>query len=516
MKQVFQSVPWDSSNTGNNIIENKMNMERRATVLVMLALITLPSMIIPGWVTAAPLTIQTIKSYYLPGEEVIINGTVRQGVNVTILINSTRGTILNITITANEDGTYIYNFQLPEDIIPGRYNIYAIAGDETAETSFIVVLTELKELAQNLISMAQTSRNHVEIAFNELEERNITIPTDARESYNQGVRRLEDAQSLFDGGQYRAAMNLAFEALQRFMIALQRAHRIAPPSPLYEELEELERAQGLRVAIERANATLNRINSTLTSLSTVLTDVINTLNSMISEAEEHLINATVQLYAGNVTDAAQELAIARGMIGRLTGLLNSAAGRLKAMKALRFMERMEEQVRSLEEKVFRFRLRLTEREMGACIEALRNVEAKLARIRERLARGDVEGASDELEEAVELVERGIGNIERRELNLFLGEINRLEARIRSLRNSIDALKRRGLNVTEAEKKLDEAERLLNSAASSMEIGGEAGENLKEAEELINEAEEILKGITRPRGLGVKGGQPPQRGKGRGR
>lgn len=516
MKQMFQSVPSGSSNTGNNITENQMNMERRITVLVMLALITLPSIMITGWVAAAPLTIQTDKTYYLPGEEVIINGTVESKVNVTIIINSTRETILNITIEAYENGTYTYLFQLPQETIPGRYNVYAIVSGEAAETNFTVVFTELKDLAQNLISMAQSSRIHVEEAFDELEERNITIPTDAMQSYNLGVEYLEDAQRLFSEGQYRAAMNLAFGALQRFMVALQKAHRIAPPPPPYEGFEELERAQGLRVAIERANATLNRINSTLTSLSTHLNDIISTFNSMISDAEEHLINAAVQLEAGNVTGAAQELATARGIIGRLTGLLNSAAARLKAMKALRFMERMEEQVKNLEEKVLRFRLRLTEREMGACMEALRNVESKLARIRERLAQGDVEGASDELEEASELVERGIRNLERRELNLFLGEMNRLEARIRSLRNTADALKNKGLNTSRAEEKLDEAEELLKSAMSSMESGGDAGESLKNAEKLIEEAEELLQGLTRPKGLGVKGGWPPQKGKGKGR
>lgn len=516
MKQVFQSVPWDSSNTGNNIRENQMNMERRIIVLVMLALITLPGMLITEWAAAEPLTIHTDKGYYNPGDEVRISGEAAPNRNVTIIVNSTLETILNITVTADDKGKFSYKFYIPMDSAPGRYTATAVMDGEVAKTSFTVFMTELREVAERLIEMANRSRDLVEDAFEELEDRNITIPPDATLSYNEAVSLLERAQGRFDEGQYRAAMNLAFEALQRFMMALQRAHRIAPSPRPYEGLEELERAQGLRVAIERANATLKRINSTLTTLSTHLNDIIRSLNSMISEAEGHLINATVQLEAGNVTRAAQELAIARGMIGRATGLLNSAAARLRVMRALRFTERMEEEVRNLEEKVFRFRLRLTEREVKACIEALRNVEAKLARIRGRLAQGDVEGASDELEEAVELVERGMRNLERREVKLFLREINRLEARIRSLRNSIDALKKKGLNVTEAEEKLDEAEGLLNSAVSLMEIRGEAGENLREAEKLIREAEELLRGKTRQKGLGVlllpHSGECPPRGR----
>jgi hypothetical protein len=119
-----------------------------------------------------------------------------------------------------------------------------------------------------------------------------------------------------------------------------------------------------------------------------------------------------------------------------------------------------------------------------------------------------------------MIEKGIGNLERRELNLFLGEVNRLEARIRSLRNTIEALKKKGLNTSDAEEMLGRAEALLNNALSSMERGEDFRENrekLKEAEGLIEDAEDLLHGLTHPRGLGVKAGWPPApRGKAKGR
>jgi tetratricopeptide (TPR) repeat protein len=516
---VFQAIPPGSSNTGNNPSRMRMDMERRIAVLMMVALIALPGTItlMPGQAADA-LTIHTDKGHYTPGEGVRIYGEGARNADITIKVNSPLNTILNITVTADENGTYSYKFNLPHDSAPGVYTVTAIMGGEVAETNFTVFLTEVREIAESLIDMANRSRTLVEEAFQGLKDRNITVPPDAMASYNEGVRLLEGAQSQLDEGQYRAAMSLAFEALQRFTRALQRAHTIAPPP--YEGLEELERATGLRVAIERANETLKRINSTLTSLRTYIVEEYSLFNQTLESAQGHLENATKMLNAGNVAGAANELALARGIIGRLTGLINSAAGRLKAMKALRFMEMTKEQVRKLEEKVLRLRVRLTEREMNACMEALRNVEAKLAMIRERLAQGDVEGALKELEEASDMIEKGIGNLERRELNLFLGEVNRLEARIRSLRNTIEALKKKGLNTSEAEEMLGRAEALLNNALSSMERGEDFGENrekLKEAEGLIEDAEDLLHGLTHPRGLGVRAGWPPApRGKAKGR
>ncbi len=489
-------------------------MERRITALLMLALAVLPGTIILGLVEAVPLTLQIDKGYYIPGEKVMINGTASSNANVTILIESRGEAILNITVQADEGGSYSYNFTLPSDSLPGRYDVRAVLGDETAEASFTVALTESRELAERLIEMANRSRILAEEAFEELEYRNLTIPADASQSYSEGVQLLEEAQTLFNEGNYSAAIDVAFEALKRFTEALQEAHRVAPPRPV-ERLEELERAIGLRVAIERANDTLKRIDGTLTLLSSYINMTLySMIESRIEDAKEHLENALAKLEAGDVSGAANELASARGIIGRLTGLINSAAGRLKAMRALRLMERMEEQVRSLERGIIRLRLRLTEREAASCLEALRNVKSKLARVRELLEQGDIEGASEGLEEASEMVERGIGNLERRELNQFLREVNRLEARIRSLRSSLEALEKRGLSLSEVEERLDEAEGLLNEAMGLMEGGGEAGEPLKKAEGLIEEAEELLQSLTLPRGLALKGGWPPQKGKGK--
>jgi len=458
---------------------------RKIVSLLMLTLMVSPSLaIVMG---AEDLTVETDEAYYNPGEDVAIFGTAQANASVAIMVNDTYGSIFDLNVSAEADGEYSVNVTLSADAIESHYAVTASVENETAQASFTVISTSLQVHAENLLSLVEGSREEVESLIDELGAEDIEIPDGVNESVELGFTALEAALELLADGNYSGAIEEAPQALQHFGSALRLLQEVLPEETSSAGAET-ERALGLRVAIERAYEFIDKIEATADRLEEAGYEVPE-IEAYLTEARAHL-EAAEGLLDEDSEAAAQELAEARGILGRTMGLVHSMAKReVKAMKTERFLEQVNMSIHSLEEKIDRLQLRLANGQ-GA-LSALRNMEMKLLRITESLAAGDVEGAVDGLDDAVQEIDEEVEELNGREISRYLRAMNRLEAKIRVLNATAERLAARGVNASRVEEELQSAEALLSGMMAQLEEG-----DTDAAGDLLEEVEEHLKEIRR--------------------
>jgi len=489
MKQVFRTVPADSSNRGRSpLIRRRTDVDMRKIVsLLMLALVASPSFAMA--VGAESLTVQTDRAFYNPGESVEIFGVAEANASVAITVNDTLGIILNITASAGADGGYSATVNLTADALKGRYTVTAEADDETAQACFVVLPTSLQEHAENLLSLVERSRERVEEAIEELESEGIEVPDDAEESIELGFTALEEALRLLGDGDYSEAIEKGHEALQHFGNALRILREALPDEAPASVRAQTEKAQGLRNAIDRAYAFVDKVNATAERLEEAGYAVPD-IEANLTDAKAHL-EAAAELVDEDIAAAARELAAANGILGRTMGMLHSEAVRTyKAWKAERFLEQVDMRIDGLEEKIESIQSRLSRGQ--AALSALRATKTKLLRIRERLTAGNVEDAVDDLDDAVQEIDEELEDLDGPHISKYLRAMDMLEAKVRVLNATTERLAARGVNASEIEEQLQSARALLSGMRTQLEEGDldEAGDLLREAREQLQETRKV--------------------------
>lgn len=272
-----------------------------------------------------------------------------------------------------------------------------------------------------------------------------------------------------------------------------------------EEVEEVEegfkRAGGLRVAVERALIFIERIRATAKRLQEEGYQIeASQINETLEEVEIQLNDLYSRLQSGeiDIDEAAKEFATARGMLGRTMELLHSTAKKIKAVKAERFLEHVENRIHGLEEKINRLRNGLAAGEVVSANVALHNAEMRLQRLRERLAAGEVDEAIEGLSDAVEEIDEGLGELNGRGVSNILREMNRLEAKIRVMKATAERLARKGSDSYEIEEELQSAEALLSEMMARLEEGDTyaAVDLLEAVEEHLEKARKGNQGMIR--------------------
>jgi len=456
-------------------------VNRKIVSLLMLAIMVSPSLTV--LVRAAPLTVDTDRAYYAPGKDVEIHGTADPNAVVNITIERMMKTIYNFTVSADADGIYQATVSLSAEALPGTYIVTASADGTTAQASFMVTLTDIPTLAEGLLSQVEDCRERVEAAFDELEDEGVDVPEDAMDTYEQGVEAAEEALRLMEEGKYGEAFAKALQALNHFRVTLQLIQGVGPERPTKNTEEEAERAIGLRVAIERAYTYLERFNGTADRLFEEGYDV-EEVRAALEEANYILEEAEELLDLGDIDDATQKLAEARGIIGRSMGLLHSTAKRVKAVKTERFLEHVESRIQSVEESINRLRHHIAEGQI--VLNALKNTRTKLWMIRSRLAAGEVEEVVEDLDNMVGEIDDEVDELNGRSISVFIKEMNRLEAKIRVLKATAEKWAKRGADTSEVEEELQSARGLLEEMMTQLEEG-----DTEAAEELLEEIEEAL-------------------------
>ena len=487
----------------------------RLTAMFMLVLILSPTVGIvnaqDGLTIGAQvqaLTVGVAEPIYEPGESVEIYGTAGSLANVSIVVFDGYVNILDLNITADEEGEYEVEFDLPENAENGTYTVTVTSDGESIQFHFHVMVQDLEELAEILISQAEDGLDSVDDIFEKLEESGIDIPSEANENYTLGVAALEFALAHFEDGNYTEARDYALEAVGNFGDAFQAVEYfgnvfqqvqdlipVEPPDEDDDDEEDEVDEESLAVAIDRAFAYWDKLNDTVTRLDDEGYDVTQIMETL-DEVYGHLEAASEELLAGNHTGAVLEFSTARSVLGRIHGYLQSKVKENKQKQAEQFMEQFQRRIQNINGTIQQLQERLeagvTARVKGTLTATLN----KLQQLRRRIAAGmnesDLADVLGELEDAVDDIEEGVEALGSKYATQ-IKSMNHVEAKIRVLNKTAHRLALKGEDISGFQGEMDDAEGLLEQLRERFAAGDidDIGGLLEEAEESFKDARKSL-------------------------
>lgn len=455
----------------------------RLTAVFMLVLILSPTVGIANaqdgltiGAQAQALTVGVAETIYEPGESVEIYGTAGSLANVSIVVFDGYVNILDLNTTAEDEGEYEVEFDLPEDAENGTYTVTATSDGESIQIHFYVMVQDLEELAEILISQAEDSQEGVDDIFEELEESGIDIPSEANENYTLGVTALEFALAHFEDGNYTEAGDHALEAVEYFGNAFQQVQDLIHLEPSDEDDddddEEEADEESLAVAIDRAFAYWAKLNDTVTRLDDEGYNITR-IREILDETYDRLEAASEELLAGNHTSADEEFSTVHSVLGNIHGYLQSNFKEHKQKKAEQFMEQFQRRIQDVNGTLLRLQERLEEGVTSRVRGVLTSTMNKLQQLRRRIAAGmsskDLEDTLDELEGTVEDIEEGIDGLGKNYANK-IKSMNQMEARIQVLNKTAQRLAWKGHDISGFQGEMDDAEGLLNQLRQRFQAG----------------------------------------------
>ena len=478
----------------------------RLTAMFMLVLILSPSVGIvnaqDGLTIGAQvhaLTVGVVELIYESGESVEIYGTAGSLANVSIVVfDGYVNKYLNIT--AKEEGEYEVEFDLPEDAENGTYTVTVTSDGKTLQINFYVMVQDLEELAEILISQAEDSQDSVDDVFEELEESGIDISSEANENYTLGVAALEFALAHFEDGNYTEASDYALKAVDYFGDAFQQVQDLIPVESHDEddddddEEDEVDE-ESLAVAIDRAFAYWDKLNDTVTRLDDEGYNVTRIME-ILDEVYGHLEAASEELLAGNHTGAVLEFSTARSVLGRIHGYLQSKVKEHKQKQAEQFMEQFQRRIQNINGTIQQLQERLeagvTARVKGILTATLNKLQQLRRHVAAGVSESDLAEALDELEDAVDDIENGVETLGKR-YGTQIKSMNQLEAKIRVLNKTAHRLTLTGEDISGFQGEMDDAEGLLEQLRERFATGeiDNIGGLLEEAEESYKDARTSL-------------------------
>jgi ABC-type transporter Mla subunit MlaD len=436
-------------------------------------------------------TVGVEETTYEPGESVEIYGAAGSLANVSIMVFDGYTYILDLNVTAKEDGEYEVELDLPEDAENGTYTVTASTDGESIQAYFYVMVQDLEELAENLISHAEDSQESVEDVFEALEAGGIDISSVANESYNLGVEALAAALTHFEDGNYTEAGEYAHDAVELFWDAYTQVQGLIPIELADGDDDDDDEAdeESLAVAIDRAFAYWAKLNDTVTRLEGEAYNVAG-ITEVLDEAHDKLEAASGELLAGNHTGAVEEFRTAQSVLGRIHGYLQSTVKEHKQKKAEQFVEQFQRRIQDVNGTLLRLQERLEEGVTARVRGVLTSSMNRLQQLRRRMAAGmssdDLEDALDELEDTVEDIEDGIEGLGRNYASQ-IKSMNQVEAKIRVLNKTARRLADKGKDISGFEGEMDDAEGLLAQLRERFQAG-----NIEDIGDLLDDAKDSFK------------------------
>jgi len=478
----------------------------RLTAMFMLVLILSPTVGIvnaqDGLTIGAQVEVLTVgvaETTYEPGESVEIYGTAGSLANVSIVVFDGYMNILDLNITAEEEGEYKVEFDLPENAENGTYTVTVTSDGESIQFHFHVMVQDLEELAEILISQAEDSQDSVDDIFEELEESGIDIPSEANENYTLGVTALEFALAHFEDGNYTEAGDYALEAVEYFGVAFQQVQDLIPVEPSDEDGddddEEEADEESLAVAIDRAFAYWAKLNDTVTRLDDEGYNVTRIMETL-DEVEGHLEAASDELLAGNHTGAVLEFSTARSVLGRIHGYLQSKVKEHKQKQTEQFMEQFQRRIQNINGTIHQLQEMLeagvTARVKGTLTATLNKLQQLKRRVAAGMNESDLADVLGELEDAVDDIEEGVEALGSKYATK-IKTMNHVEAKIRVLNKTAHRLALKGEDISGFQGEMDDAEGLLEQLRAKFAAGeiDDIGGLLEEAEESFKDARKSL-------------------------
>jgi hypothetical protein len=128
----------------------------------------------------------------------------------------------------------------------------------------------------------------------------------------------------------------------------------------------------------------------------------------------------------------------------------------KLMLIQQFQENFRERVMSMEENVNSLMNQLSDKDSQKAGDALERTERKLLRIQERLNRGDVDGAMEDLENATDGMDEALDGFEDDHTAQMLRTMDKLEARVQRMVDKMNRKAARGMDTSGDEDAINQA------------------------------------------------------------
>ncbi|WP_309492826.1 hypothetical protein [Candidatus Hecatella orcuttiae] len=353
-----------------------------------------------------------------------------------------------------------------------------------------------------LLEILEASKSYVEAAFSRLEDLGIPIPDVAKDKYEEGLSLAATAVQLRDEARYEEAKEVALQAMQIFKeVSLE----IAPDVEEAETPEEREayEAIGLTAARERAEAFINKLDSLADKAEELGYDV-SAIWEIIDEARDILSTGASLVEAGDVDEAGRHIGMAISTAAKAMGEVRPIIKANKAVQAQRFLEKAEERLARLEERIdVLSRLPAVlppqaEQGIRQAQAALENARSRVAEVRALLQAGNIEDAIEGLEDVRRNAERSLEEFggAKPEVAENLVAIERINATLDFLKERLEDARAKDINVDQIEETLRRAEDLLSQAVEHLqeEEIEDASQAIDQAEDLADDAEDLLEQV----------------------
>ncbi|UCD45592.1 MAG: hypothetical protein JSV27_03655 [Candidatus Bathyarchaeota archaeon] len=128
----------------------------------------------------------------------------------------------------------------------------------------------------------------------------------------------------------------------------------------------------------------------------------------------------------------------------------------KMMLVQQFHENFQQRLMSMEENVYNLTNRLSDKDAQKATDALEKTERKLLRIQERLNRGEIDEAMDELQNATDGLDDDLSSFEDAQTGQMLRTMNKLEAKVQRMVDKMNRKAARGGDTSGDEDAINQA------------------------------------------------------------
>ncbi len=345
-----------------------------------------------------------------------------------------------------------------------------------------------QQAAETLLGVLDDSRAEVATLFDSIVKGGGEVLEDAQEALGEADELRDEAQALYDAGDYEESFDKATKALNKYGKAASLALKTDEEDETgsEEEDEDEDDAYELLAGYEKAVNRLEKLKAIAEELEAQGIDV-SEADAIILEAEEYLYQLEEALDQGDLDTAGSLLGEANGALGKLTATLQTISKPKKKEKMEHFIDQTRHRVQQLETKMLRILAKygLSEEDSQAIKEEFQAIIAGLDDI--DVDRDDLGDAVDSLKGLVKETNR-VGKDKKVDEKVVdeINKLNRHESKLNMYRERVMELEALGVPTDELLGLIKQAEDLLSQANDEMDAG-----NKDAAEDLIDEAEEIL-------------------------
>jgi hypothetical protein len=307
------------------------------------------------------------------------------------------------------------------------------------------------------------------------------VDTAVIESYELGLKMVEEAKHLKEVGNCSEAADSAVQAIKHFKEALIRAEEYIPSEVPMQIRETVEENLWFRTTLKRAQAYLERLREAVRRFAEEGHDVTME-EEVLDKLEGFLETACQSLDSGNFSTAKRAYTAARDLIIKIKGYMENLIKKNKEARLERYLNHAQSRIEIMDTKISRLTSNLEAEKVIQVRAVLDASNAKIINYKERLAEGMVEKVIKDLKNTVVEIDDSLDTFDGNGTSLRLKAINELEAKLQVLRITLVWLTNEGRNTTRIQMEIHRIQTLIESMIEEMEKG-----NNITAQELLEDA-----------------------------